>query len=64
MKKQKLSPNEVEALQRLAQGDTVADIADAWGKSPASVYQTVAQARNRLGARTTVQAVVRLLDRV
>lgn len=53
----KLTPNEREVLDALARGDVVADIAKRWDTSPTMVYNTVAQARRKLGARTSCQAV-------
>jgi len=53
----KLTPNEREVLDALARGDVVVDIAKRWDTSPTMVYNTIASARRKLGARTNCQVV-------
>ena len=53
----KLTPNEVELLTRLADGESVKDLADSWGTSATMVYHTFEKARSALGARTRYEAI-------
>ena len=53
----KLTPNEVEILSSLAEGESVAEIAESWGRSKTVVYRQLESARQALGARTDAQAV-------
>ena len=54
---EKLTPNEVEILSRLAMGDIVTEIAEGWGRSKTVIYRHLDQARRVLGARSNFQAV-------
>ena len=55
----KLTPNEVEILNRLAGGETVSEVAATWGRTPSLVYRTFRRARRALGARTGLEAIAR-----
>lgn len=55
----KLPADAAELLARLANGETIVEIAAAWGVSPRSVYRMAAQARVALGARTNREAMVK-----
>lgn len=53
----KFTPNEVGALQGVAEGETVAEIAESWGVSRPVVYRALLRARRKLGARTPAHAL-------
>jgi DNA-binding NarL/FixJ family response regulator len=53
----KLSPNQKSALAALAEGLTVAEIADEWEVSQTVVYRNIEQAGRKLGAKTIPHAV-------
>lgn len=57
-----LTPNGVDILGRLAVGDSVADIARAWGVSGTLVYAQLARAREALGARSDCHAIALWLN--
>ena len=54
-----LTPNGADLLDRLSRGQTIAEIAAAWGVSPGLVYRTFRRVRLALGARTDLEAVVK-----
>ena len=54
----KLTPNEIELLDRLAGGETIPEIAADWGRTPSLVYRTFRSVRLALGARTDLEAMV------
>ena len=55
----RLTPNEVELLDRLSRGQTIPEIATAWGRTPSLVYRTFRSARLTLDARTDLEAMAR-----
>ncbi len=57
-KASKLTPNEIDALSSLAEGETAIDIAERWGRSKATVYKTLDRAKQQLGASSMIHAVV------
>lgn len=52
-----LSPEETDYLQRLAQGDTIQQIAQAWHYSDSGARTFGEHLRKKLGAKTNAQAV-------
>ena len=54
-----LTPAERLALEAMRHADTIEDAARMLGKSPGTVRAQLANARSRLGVRTTRQAVAR-----
>jgi len=57
-----LTPNETDIFGRLACGETVKDVADAWGCSKTVVYRSLERARAKLGAATSYHAVAMWLS--
>ena len=45
-------------MNRLANGEKIAEVAADWEVSPRSVYRTLVQTRLALGARTDLEAMV------
>jgi DNA-binding CsgD family transcriptional regulator len=58
----RLTPNEVEILSRLAEGGSVAEIAESWGRSKTAVYRQLESARRALGAKSDAHAVALFLN--
>ncbi len=58
----KLTPNEVEILSGLAEGDSVAEIAESWGRSKTVIYRQLETARRALGAKSDAHAVALFLE--
>ena len=52
-----LTPNSADLLDRLSRGETVAEIATAWGVTPGLVYRTFRRVRLALGVRTGLEAI-------
>lgn len=52
-----LEQREVEYLQRLAQGETIQEIARAWGYEESGARSIGERLRKKLGARTNTQAL-------
>ena len=52
-----LTPNEADALERLARGELVREIAAAWHRTGTVVYRTLTTASQALGAQTYYEAV-------
>ncbi len=57
----KLTPNEVEILSRLTEGEAVAEIAESWGRSKTVIYRQLETARRDLGAKSDAHAVALFL---
>ncbi len=57
----RLTPNEVEILSRLAEGESVAEIAESWGRSKTVIYRQLESARRALGAKSDAHAVALFL---
>ena len=53
----RLTPNEREILQRISEGDSIADIAEAWGRSKTVVYRQLEAAEKALKAKSPAHAV-------
>ena len=54
-----LTPDGADLLKRLASGETVSEIAVAWGESQRSVYKKLERVRSKLGARTDCEAIAK-----
>lgn len=54
-----LTPNGNDLLERLSRGETVAQVAVAWGVTPTIVYRALRRSRAALGARTDLEAMAR-----
>ena len=54
-----LTPNATDLLDRLSRGQTIPEIAAAWGVTPSLVYRTFRSVRLALGARTDLEAIAR-----
>ncbi len=54
-----LTPNSADLLDRLAGGETVPEIAAAWGRTPSMVYRSFRGVRLALGARTDLETIAR-----
>lgn len=52
-----LTPSSIEAVERLATGERVHEIAGSWGVSLKTVHANLGRARRVLGARTNTHAV-------
>ena len=52
-----LPPNGADLLERLASGETISEVAVAWGLSQRAVYKTLERVRSKLDARTDCEAI-------
>lgn len=57
--RQSLSPWEVKWLQRLADGNTVAELGDEVGYSEREMFRLLQRLYRRMGARTRIEAIVK-----